>query len=1245
MKKTTVTFWVFFALCLLGVKAQDSYSGHLMAPEGAWCWFADPRAIHYENEAQTINASYVGYIDVHGNIKATQYDFLTGKRSEVLVRSYFQPDDHNNPTFLVLPDERVLIIYSRHTDEPAFYYRVSKRPGDITALGEEKCIKTSANTTYPSPFILSDDPTHFYLCWRGISWHPTIAKFTLPDENDDVKVEWGPYQMVQSTGARPYAKYYSNGKDKLYVTYTTGHPDNEQPNWIYFNVINIHAVADADGTVTTTPTLEDIKGNKLKTISDGTFAVNKTDAYKNAYPYTIVDAPSNLRDWVWQIATDKNDNPAIAMVRISGGKDSHEYYYAKWTGANWRLTDLANGGGRFHPSNTEYCYSGGEAIDPQNPNVIYLSIPTAGTYGNVYEIWKYTLDDNGAVASKEQVTRNSEKNNVRPYILANSAGSDLRLAWMHGDYYYWMVNKNYPKGYPTEIRCDYPYAQTINSYVEKPSWQKDYAGQAMTAGQAEAVTMPAGGSFTLNVTLSLDGNAYYGTLISSNVLTYGVSQTDALPYTEINGTKHDSTNRLYTSDNWALNSTGTTGDNWPTQLGDFNLTLSYDGAVLTVYRNGVIDQKLDAPGLNVTDLKVGGYAGTLGGVTVYGQCLTQDEVRYMLQKAVLNALSVPEKVNTDLVLPSKQGGETVVWTSDNEEVLGADGTFQFPEVETTVKLTASVQGQTREFTVLAMPRDISSNLLVAYDFETENVYQDGTGRRVKDISGHGLDLCLEGSAQADGVLNLTANQATAFSANGYAVVPADVMDGLRSYTVLFTAVPSSLSKAPRFYDFGFNSGNSLFLRASTLAAGIKYNGGTTTLVEGGETLQAGKTYKMAVTFDARSGVTTIYADGVKVGSGTANVNEAYMISAMQPADRNYIGRTQWWDTAYANDNGDYVGTLDNFEMYNVALTQEEVMERQGIRAEDESLNIDCSEQVRNRGFEASYTVKSGTGVDADRAIYEPEEWTVYYQNGNNFDISVLNASCLQGSLFSAIPTTNGGGKNAYLVRHKWGASTIGLQQESEILLAGYYRLGAEMWLTGGGGTGSVWAQPSSGSKVSGTVAAGVSEWQQAGVVFSCNGTVPVTFGLEAAHATNGTEMFTGFDNITLFDVTANRSETDLAALLGEMELAADRMLSGTLTNEAARTSLNEANEAAKALDASSAYAALYAAYLQLRDAIASAQEEGGTGIAEVQVAEGSDSQPVYDLAGRLLYPSLTAEQLNGLPSGVYIFGHMKVVVK
>ena len=605
MKKTLILLTTLIALTTIA-KAQQSYSGHQISEEGAWCWFADPRAIHYTNADGSINASYIGYIDVHGNVKAMQIDHNTGRRTEVLVRSYFQPDDHNNPTFLVLPDERVLIIYSRHTDEPAFYYRVSKRPGDISVLGEEKCIVTNHNTTYPSPFLMSDDPEHFYLCWRGLGWHPTIARLTLPDEEDNVQIVWGPYQMVQSTGARPYAKYYSNGKDKLYMTYTTGHPDNEWPNWLYFNVINLNAEKQTDGTVTVSPTLEDIKGNHLSVIADGKFRVNKSAEYKQTYPYTLVDAPTNSRAWVWQIACDTEGLPAIAMVRIDRSKNQHQYYYAKWTGEAWRLTDLADGGGRFHPSNTEYCYSGGEALDPANPNVIYLSIPTKGRTGkSIHEIWRYTLNNQGQVVMKEQVTRNSEKNNVRPFVLPGSEGSPLRLMWMHGDYAYWIVKKGYPTGFPTAIHAHLPKGRIPCQEVSKATK----------------------GAFTIDVSMQLPADHYHGALLTTQSFSYGLDKESVKPYVEMGGNRYYSTNQLYTSDNWATNCTGTHGDNWPTPHATLRITFTYDGNHLTVYRNGLIDQVIEVRKLKASQVNKGDIPGCSINVETYDRCLPQEELQ------------------------------------------------------------------------------------------------------------------------------------------------------------------------------------------------------------------------------------------------------------------------------------------------------------------------------------------------------------------------------------------------------------------------------------------------------------------------------------------------------------------------------------------------------------------------------------------------------------------------------------------
>ncbi len=599
---------ILLSLVMAVVALAGLHASNTVTREGAWCWFADPRALHYENAAGTINASYIGYIDVHGNVKATQVDFLHNRRTEVLVRSAFQPDDHNNPTFVVLPDERVMIFYTRHTDEPKIWYRVSVRPGDISQLGDEKFIAVENNTTYPSPFILSDDPTHIYLCWRGISWHPTLARITMPDSNDNVTVDFGPRQLVQSTGARPYAKYLSNGKDKIYLTYTTGHPDNEMPNWLYFNVVDINK---GNG-----PILKDIKGNTLKNVADGVFRVNKSDDYLARYPYTVVDHTAGVRNWVWQIALDANERPVIAYTHIDNAKTSHAYHYGRWTGEAWTDTWVQHAGHAFHQNwnRTERCYTGGMALDPDNVNDLYLSIPTAdGKYDKdgVYEIWKYTLAD-GQVASQQQVTSHSAKNNARPFVLPGSKNSALRLGWMNGDYYYWMVNKHYPKAYPTAIvvNCDLP-RQTVDLA----------AGRIKRAKVNTAFAVSA----TLHDTLTTD-RTKAATLFASAALTVGLTADNRLCVTTKQGARTATTvscNLFSVSDNWAIYSNGTNGDSHLSPICDAVVTATYDGHTLRLYRNELLELCVPCEGLRLKGVK-GGELATA--VQLWSRALNEDEV-------------------------------------------------------------------------------------------------------------------------------------------------------------------------------------------------------------------------------------------------------------------------------------------------------------------------------------------------------------------------------------------------------------------------------------------------------------------------------------------------------------------------------------------------------------------------------------------------------------------------------------------
>lgn len=886
---------------ILILSAITSFAADIVTNEGAWCWFADPRAIHYQDAEAGIDASYIGYIDVHGNVKATQIDRKANKRTEVLVRSYFQPDDHNNPTFLVLPDKRIMIFYTRHTDEAKIWYRISQKPGDITMLGEEKYLTTKNNTTYPSPFILSDDPQHIYLCWRGINWHPTIARLTMPDDNDNCSFDFGPKQIVQSTGARPYAKYYSNGKDKIYLTYTTGHPDNEWPNWLYFNVIDINK---GNG-----PILKDIKGTTLKNIADGAFNVNKTDSYATTYPYTVVDKTANCRNWVWQIATDKDENPVIALTHIDNAKTTHVYHYARWTGSAWRDTWVQYGGHAFHQNwnSTEKCYSGGMALDPDSINNLYLSIPTAnGAYNKdgVYEIWKYVIGDDGKVVSQSQITKNSAKNNMRPYILNNSVGSKARLAWMNGDYYYWMVKTAYPKGYPTKVMID----------AELPHETVD-----LNAGSNAAVGDKA---FTITKLATMDAANYKGTFFTSGNIEVGLGDETKL-YVKVGDNTYTSTSQFYTSDDWATKSTGTSGDFHPTKLSSAAITLAYDGEYLYLYRNEMLEIKVAVEGLSYEAAATGSIAGEL---RTWSRSLNQEEAAEMKGVLAASLISVPQTVTTDIVLPSSANGIDVTWTSSNPDIITANGIVNLPEAAAEVTLTAAIGSIAKEFKTTVLPRNIANNLIAKYDFEPTDAYSDNGATYVRDLSGNGNDMKVMGSATIDGTLNLSKNQPTAFSTNGYGLAPSGLLKNIRSYTFIIDANLSNRGKLPRFYDFGSNNGNSVFCRINSsffLGAGEKYAGGSTLMIEATSGAIALNTAtSIAVTFDAATHTTTIYADGRKVAQDTKVTYEPWQTAPDGEDTRNYIGRTQWWDNN--TDNGDVCGTLDNFRLYNIALTASEL---------------------------------------------------------------------------------------------------------------------------------------------------------------------------------------------------------------------------------------------------------------------------------------------------------------------------------
>ena len=220
------------------------------------------------------------------------------------------------------------------------------------------------------------------------------------------------------------------------------------------------------------------------------------------------------------------------------------------------------------------------AIDPSNVNEVYCSLPVEGKYGKVYEIVRFIMSEDGEVISKEAVTKDSQLNNVRPYIIPGSEDSPLRLTWMFGNYYDWIVSSRYPQGYCTGIACDFkgfPDAKKKKNLVT----EKNFKFNPKKA-------------FTLEQTVTLDAAHYQGTLLQLGDLEYYLDGKTMKPEVRYKGKVYTSSNILGTSDCWKTTSRST-GGKWytPQKYESFKLKWEYNKGVLCVYINGLLDQKIE----------------------------------------------------------------------------------------------------------------------------------------------------------------------------------------------------------------------------------------------------------------------------------------------------------------------------------------------------------------------------------------------------------------------------------------------------------------------------------------------------------------------------------------------------------------------------------------------------------------------------------------------------------------------------
>jgi hypothetical protein len=378
------------------------------APDGAWCWFQDPRALYVNRNRER---TYAGWMTGHGNLEVGAYDHRTGEVQRVTLKRDGEADDHNSCAFLVLADGRLMVFHARH-NQSGLHCRTTTRPEDITAWDDEVAIANTPRTTYCHPVYLHDEG-RYYAFWRGEEWKPVFAT------SDDGKTWTAPRMLVQEYGReagniRPYIKIVADGKSTIHFAVTNGHPRDEPENSVRYFRYERGGFFRANGT-------------RIGSLDSLPLSLDSGDVVYSGKAHGI-------RAWIWDISLDAQGQPSIAYTRLPATTD-HRYCCARWVGTAWVDTEITPGG-RWFPQTPpwrrerEPHYSGGMAFKHANPSVVYVSRQIDG----VFEIEKWTTADNGMTWTSTAITRNSDHANVRPVVPRGYGNEADHVLWMRGRY-------------------------------------------------------------------------------------------------------------------------------------------------------------------------------------------------------------------------------------------------------------------------------------------------------------------------------------------------------------------------------------------------------------------------------------------------------------------------------------------------------------------------------------------------------------------------------------------------------------------------------------------------------------------------------------------------------------------------------------------------------------------------------------------------------------------------------------------
>lgn len=369
---------------------------------GAWCWFSDPRAIYSPSR----NRVYVGWVSQTGDIMARQID-ASGDRT-FNIHPGFEVDDHDNPSFVELPNGRVVVFYQTH-NAADLLYRITDESGDLVTLGAAIAVGLGAFATptwfsYCNPVFVADEGRLMIFFRQSLS--DRNVWWVAANQDQLATNSWSGYKLWDAGPHGAYLKAFSNGTDRVELLLTDGHPAYDKPASLY------HARFRYDGSAH----WENSAGTAIASVPFGVSQVTQ-----------ILSGSTVGNAWVWQITHGPDGKPRVLYSTYPGDNSAaHRYGVAQWTGSAWVTTDLCAAGkglvdASVDPASTYY--TAGACFDGSNPDAAFLA--RQDSTGWRIERWV----NNSGWAFASIVSPASTAKQFRPFSPADGS-----LFWFKGRY-------------------------------------------------------------------------------------------------------------------------------------------------------------------------------------------------------------------------------------------------------------------------------------------------------------------------------------------------------------------------------------------------------------------------------------------------------------------------------------------------------------------------------------------------------------------------------------------------------------------------------------------------------------------------------------------------------------------------------------------------------------------------------------------------------------------------------------------